>query len=177
MANGIHLYTEFVNNLRPFADVQNISVETLIDRLEWRGSYDSDNDPDFFPCSCVCGEELTAEAHQFDDTESSYQSTYLIGSVCAKNLSRELQRRKTVKQLRRFLERKSKSTPWSLKLEQAVIDCRLFAAKVFTPDFDTAVGKMIDRCTTRAQRHDVWAEAACIAYGQMGDLIPIYFEM
>jgi len=177
MANGIHLYTEFVNNMRPFAKAQNISVETLIDRLEWRGSYNSGNDPDLFPCSCVCGEVLTAEAHQFDDTESSFQGTYLIGSVCAKNLSRELQRRKTVKQLRKFLERKAKWKPWSIELDQAVTDCKLFEAKVFTRQFHSEVCKVLDRCTNTAQFQDVLAEAACVAYGQMGDLIPIYFEM
>lgn len=170
-----NLYAKFVKNLEPYATAQGVSVDTLVNRLEWRTTFDSDDDPDFFPCSCICGEELTATAHQFDDPWSAYQSTYLIGSVCATNLQRELQRRKVLKQLRKFLDRKSKGEPWGLKLEQTVLDCRLFAANVFTPAFNDEIDGVIDRCSSMADRHEVLSEAACVAYGQMEGLIPIHF--
>jgi len=162
-----NLYAKFVQNMVPFAQLQGLSVETLIDRLEYRCQFDYGSDPEFFPAKCICGETLTAHAYQFDDPYSNAYSTYTIGSICAGNLEREVRRLNCVTKLGKYLCR-SKARQFEPLLTQCFLDeinrCDLFTAKVIPRFIWDQIETLFDQLRHPFQKDTAFAEGICVAY-------------
>lgn len=185
-ATSKRLYKEFIRNMTPFAEAQGITVDTLIERLQFRGSYNRKDDPDMFPAFCVCGETLTAEVFQFDDPgpDSNYKSTYMIGAVCARNLQRELDRLKCVKRLGRYLLRPKKQLRKTLgeykDLFWDMEKCKLSESYVLTRDNCRILKNILTlqgKLRWPHEKDTVYAEGVCVAYGMVPEgVLTTYFS-
>ncbi len=164
-----NLYDKFVQNMRPYAEAQEITVEVLIERLEYRATYESRDDPDMFPAQCVCGEVLTSTAIQFDDPSSTFKRTYTLGCVCSQNLRREVARLETVSELGKYLTRSNRKgkEPMPIGLRVRTVECGLWDAAVVSNRVKSNIWKLEQDLGTQYERDEAYAEGICVAYGMV----------
>ena len=173
-----NLYSEFVQNMTPFAAEQGLSIDTLLGRLEYRGSYSRERNPELFPARCVCGEELTAHAYQFDDPLSNACSSYTIGSVCAGNLEREVKRLNCVTKLGKYLSR-----PRARLFEPLLTDnllnemnsCDLYTAKVISQGVWDRIDFLLAELRYPYEKDTAFAEGVCVAYGRVPEKVMLTY--
>jgi hypothetical protein len=172
-----NLYDRFTKQASIVAQKNGQSLDEFLENLEFRSRYTRGFHPDLFPCECICGEILTAEAFQFDD--SSNLKSYILGAVCTKNLTREFARLEVVKKLGKYLTRPESRRYQEMpeELRQQARDVELWDAKVVSNKIRRNINRLNDLLKSDYEYDTAFSEGICVAYGIIPkNAILIYFD-